>query len=127
MANGIIELSPEQLRAQGQEMLQLKNSYESLFQGMISDLRGINGGWSEFLAHNFEGKIAGAQKSFSGVAKMLQNGAVAAGMSANRFSSVDDVLSKFAGGLTLENIAQSTRNPTLISTLQKPAAVSMIC
>ena len=35
----VIELSTEQLAQQGQEMLKLKSSYESLFQGMLSDLR----------------------------------------------------------------------------------------
>lgn len=40
----VIELSPEQLAQQGQEMLKLKSSYESLFQGMLSDLQGINSG-----------------------------------------------------------------------------------
>ena len=100
----VIELSPEQLAQQGQEMLKLKSSYESLFQGMLSDLQGINSGWSELLANNFTGKIASAQKSFSGVTKMLQNGSMAAQMSANTIASQDRVLGELARGGTLQNI-----------------------
>ena len=100
----VIELSPEQLAQQGQEMLKLKSSYESLFQGMLSDLQGINSGWSELLANNFTGKIASAQKSFYGVTKMLQNGSMAAQMSANNIASQDRVLGELARGGTLQNI-----------------------
>ena len=100
----VIELSPEQLAQQGQEMLKLKSSYESLFQGMLSDLQGINRVWRELQAKNFNWKIDREQKSLSGVTKMLQNGSMAAQMSANNIASQDRVLGELARGGTLQNI-----------------------
>lgn len=96
-----IKLSPELLLQQSQEMLSLKTEYESLFQNTLSDLQGVNSSWSEFLSNNFTAKIQSAQKSFSGVETMLQNGAYAASLAANGLSSIDSSLSKFISSAQL--------------------------
>ena len=63
----ILEISPELLLQQSQQMQQLKLSYEALMEKMLADINGINGSWSQLLANNFTAKIADAQKSFLGV------------------------------------------------------------
>ena len=88
----ILEISPELLLQQSQQMQQLKLSYEALMEKMLADITGINGSWSQLLANNFTAKIADAQKSFSGVTAMLQNGADAATMAATTLSQGDTTL-----------------------------------
>ena len=91
MAN--IKLTPEELLSQGEMMENLRNEYEQLFFGVSNILEQTNENWSENLAHNFAGKIASAQKSFSGIVEMLQFGADAAKNSATSFQSIDESLS----------------------------------
>lgn len=91
MAN--IKLTPEELLSQGEMMENLRNEYEQLFSGVSNILEQTNENWSENLAHNFSGKIASAQKSFSGIVDMLQFGADAAKNSATSFQSIDESLS----------------------------------
>ena len=71
----ILELTPELLLEQSQEMLQLRSDYENLFTNVSSDLRGMNNSWSALLSNNFSGKIGSAQKAFSGTLTMLQTSA----------------------------------------------------
>ena len=88
----ILEISPELLLQQSQQMQQLKLSYEALMEKMLADINGINGSWSQLLANNFTAKIADAQKSFLGVTVMLQNGSNAAAMAATTLSQGDTTL-----------------------------------
>lgn len=53
----LFELTPELLLEQSQEMSSLCTAYENLFAKITSDLRGMNGSWSDLLANNFSGKI----------------------------------------------------------------------
>lgn len=103
----ILEISPERLLQQSQQMLQLKMSYEDLMEKLLADITGINGSWSRLLANNFSAKIADAQKSFSGVADMLQNGASAAAMAAETLSQGDMTLAaKLVGNPAAPTFAQ---------------------
>lgn len=88
----ILEITPELLMQQSQQMSRLKQSYEALMEKMLGDITGINGSWSQLLANNFSAKITDAQKSFLGVADMLQNGADAAAMAASALSQGDSTL-----------------------------------
>lgn len=88
----ILEISPELLLQQSQQMQQLKLSYEALMEKMLADIHGINGSWSQLLANNFSAKITDAQRSFMGVADMLQNGSDAAAMAATTLSQGDMTL-----------------------------------
>lgn len=90
---GKIQLTPEELLSQCQEMSSLKNQYESLFQSVDGILNDVNNSWSENLANNFSGKLAAAKNSFSKVTQMLQVGAEITGTSAKTFESVDQQLS----------------------------------
>lgn len=105
----ILEISPELLLQQSQQMQQLKLSYEALMEKMLADITGINGSWSQLLANNFTAKIADAQKSFSGVTAMLQNGADAATMAATTLSQGDMTLAtRLVGTFTLPQGVLST-------------------
>lgn len=95
---GNIKLTPEQLLAQSTEMASLQKEFESLFSQVTTSLNCLNDSWSEALAGNFAGKITAAQKSFSSVATMMLNGASAARISANGFSSPGAVLALLCGG-----------------------------
>ena len=44
---GKIQLTPEELLSQSQEMSSLKNQYESLFQSVDGILNDVNNSWSE--------------------------------------------------------------------------------
>lgn len=93
-----IKLTPEQLLAQYTEMTAVKSEFESLFTQVTSALNGLNESWSEALSGNFSGKITAAQKSFSSVVSMMENGAKAAQISANGFASPGSVLALLCGG-----------------------------
>lgn len=95
-----IELTPELLIQQSQEMMALKGQYETLFENLLKDLNGMNASWSENLSNNFVGKISSAQKGFAGVAKMLENGSYAAILAANGLGETDTNLAKLIGGST---------------------------
>lgn len=71
----LIELTPQLLLEQSQEMSSLCSAYESLFANVSSDLNGINDSWSDLLSNNFSVKIGSAQKLFSGEMTMLRNSA----------------------------------------------------
>lgn len=105
----ILEISPELLLQQSQQMQQLKMSYETLMEKMLADIHGINGSWSQLLANNFSAKITDAQKSFMGVADMLQNGSNAAAMAATTLSQGDMTLAtRLVGTFTLPQGVLST-------------------
>lgn len=89
-----IKLSPEELSAQGKQMLNLKNEYEALFNSVSGTLKEVNGNWSEYLSNNFSGKINGAQKSFAAILDTLEFGGNAALKSASTFADLDSVLAK---------------------------------
>ena len=90
-----IELTPEELIAQSEQMANLRTKYVNVFSGVSAILNDINGNWSENLAHNFSGKIATAQKSFEKIGDLLQVGSDAAKKHADGFQSLDETLSKF--------------------------------
>ena len=103
-----IQLTPEELLSQSQEMSSLKNQYESLFQSVDGILNDVNNSWSENLANNFSGKLAAAKNSFSKVTQMLQVGAEITGTSAKTFESVDQQLSAlFSGSADRNGLTQS--------------------
>ena len=89
-----IELTPEELIAQSEQMANLRTKYVNVFSGVSAILNDINGNWSENLAHNFSGKIATAQKSFEKIGDLLQVGSDAAKKHADGFQSLDETLSK---------------------------------
>ena len=89
-----IKLSPEELSAQGKQMLNLKNEYEALFNSVSGTLKEVNGNWSEYLSNNFSGKINGVQKSFAAILDTLEFGGNAALKSASTFADLDSVLAK---------------------------------
>ncbi len=95
---GKIQLTPEELLGQSQEMLSLQKDYESLFQETDALLNRINGNWSANLANNFAGKIASAQKGFRQICSMLEQGGNLAAASANTFASIDTLLGKAMAG-----------------------------
>ena len=93
-----IILAPEELMAQSAEMASLQADYESLLAQVTNVLRGFNDNWSPNLASNFEGKILGAQKSFSNIANMLANGSGAARLSSATFAgNLNSYLSALMG------------------------------
>lgn len=94
----ILELTPQLLIEQSQELAQLKESYDGLFQAVISDLNGVNSCWSELLANNFSGKIQSAQQSFNGILAMLQNGVSAVGLATSQLGTSDKSLANMING-----------------------------
>ena len=92
-----IKLTPDELLAQSTEFSSLQSEYEALFVQVTTALNSMNENWSENLARNFTGKIQSAQKKFSSVANMLTNGAAAARMSANTFSTPSQILAQLGG------------------------------
>lgn len=116
----ILEISPELLLQQSQQMQQLKLSYEALMEKMLADITGINGSWSQLLANNFTAKIADAQKSFSGVADMLQNGADAAAMAATTLNQGDVTLAaKLVGNVVNPTFAEGYAREEALSNYQQ--------
>lgn len=99
-----IELTPEELKSQAQEMAALQTEFESLFNGTSSLLTTINGNWSATLANNFDGKINSAQNAFRKVTEMLGKGSELAMVSANTYQSMDDLLAK----ATLQSVNRGT-------------------
>lgn len=95
-----LELTPELLLQQSQEMNSLKTEYENLFSSIASDLKGINNSWSEQLSSNFSTKISSAQKSFSGVLTMLGNGSGALTATVSRMHQIDSSMASFISGNT---------------------------
>lgn len=108
MAN--IKLTPEELLAQSTELSSLQTEFESLFSQVTNSLNGLNESWSESLSSNFAGKITAAQKSFASVTNMLTNGASAARVSANGFTTPGAVLALLCGGDTsaMDDISELT-------------------
>lgn len=89
-----IKLTPGELQSQATEMQNLETEYSTLFAGVSSDLKSVNGNWSPNLSNNFEGKINSAQKSFTQITQELMNGSKVANTCAVTFESVDSELSK---------------------------------
>ena len=89
-----IQLTPAELLAQSQEMLSLRDEYEAIFKSSQAVLSTVNGNWSVNLSRNFLGKLASAEKGFSQILGMLENGGNLAAQSANTYESVDSLLSK---------------------------------
>ena len=81
-----ILLTPELLMTQSAEMQTLQTEYEALFSQVTNALNGMNDSWSTNMASNFVGKILLAQKSFSSIVNMMQNGSAAAKMGAMTFA-----------------------------------------
>lgn len=96
-----IKVDPALLTSQSQEMTALAGEYESLFNGVISTLNGMNDSWSEVLSNNFSGKIITAQKSFSQVTELLNQGALAAQTAATTFEDVDTTLAWAMNGVAI--------------------------
>jgi uncharacterized protein YukE len=111
----LIELTPELLLEQSQEMASLCSAYENLFANVSSDLNGINGSWSDLLSNNFSVKIGSAQKLFSGALTMLRNSAESLRMVAESSEETDvGWASKIGGALgflsSTETVTSSTGN-----------------
>ncbi len=117
MANGI-KITPEQLKEQAAQLTSLKEGYDNLFSNVSSDLNGLNGHWSNFLANNFLGKITSAQKSFSNVSNMLESGASAALQSAQSYADLDAVLAKLGLGTAESSLASKAED--VYKTIQSP-------
>lgn len=93
-----IVLTPELLMSQSAEMQSLQTEYESLFGQVTNVLNGMNDSWSTNIASNFAGKILLAQKSFSSIVNMMQNGSTAAKVGAMTFADgvgMSDILHSF--------------------------------
>lgn len=95
---GKIQLTPQELLAQSQEMLSLQGDYEDLFKQSETLLNRVNENWSATLANNFSGKILSAQKSFRQISTMLGSGGNLAAESARTYESVDSLLAKNING-----------------------------
>lgn len=89
-----IQLTPAELLAQSREMLSLRDEYEAIFKSSQAVLSTVNGNWSACLSRNFLGKLSSAEKGFSQILGMLENGGNLAAQSANSYESVDSLLSK---------------------------------
>lgn len=98
MANDVLSLTPELLTSQAQEMANLRQQYQQLFQETSLILKEVNGSWSEYLANNFLGKIQSAQKGFNNVDLMLANGSAAAMLSVNNLAERDQNLARAMNG-----------------------------
>lgn len=94
----LFELTPELLLEQSQEMENLCSAYERLFSDISSDLQGMNGSWSDFLANNFSGKIDSAQKAFAGTLTMLRNSAESTRLVAEATQEMDASWASKIGG-----------------------------
>lgn len=95
---GKIQLTPAELLAQSQEMLDLQKEYDQLFASAGTLLTQVNENWSANLANNFAGKLLSAQKGFTQISSMLGQGGKLAASSANTFESMDSLLSKVMQG-----------------------------
>lgn len=91
---GKIQLTPQELLVQSQEMLSLCKDFEASFKKNESILNMVNQNWSSNLANNFLGKISSAQKANSNILEMLAKGASLAETSANTYENVDSLLQK---------------------------------
>ena len=103
-----IKLSSEELKSQAAKMISMQQQYDDFFKSTVGELNNLNGNWSSLLANNFIGKITSAQKSFSNISKMLEQGAQAANQSALTFESVDKMLAKLDLGEKLGDIPKSS-------------------
>lgn len=93
-----IELNPELLLDQSRQLLTLHGSFDSLFDGILSDLKGLNECWSNLLSNNFSGKIGSAQRSFLGSLNMMKISGDAAKRVAETLLGLDTKwASKFSG------------------------------
>ena len=106
----LFELTPELLLEQGQQMSNLYAAYENLFAGVAGDLEAINGGWSDFLANNFSGKIASAQKTFSGALTMLRNSADSVKTVAEASQEMDTAWASRISGMLFAAMNQNAGN-----------------
>ena len=94
MASSQIQLSPQELLSQAQQMQSVCDEYNSIFESLKTTLSNVNEGFSAKLAHNFLAKITSAQKGFSKIVELLQGGVKAAHTAVDTFTSVDDQLAK---------------------------------
>ena len=125
----IIELTPELLLEQSQEMQSLCAAYENLFANISSDLNGINESWSDLLANNFSGKIGSVQKTFSGTLTMLGNVANGTRNVAETLQGTDtEWASKISGALNAVVSSSSAGAETAQSVSQtSPVNVAGYC
>ena len=125
----IIELTPQLLLEQSQEMQSLCTAYENLFANISSDLTGVNESWSDLLANNFSGKIGSAQKTFSGALTMLGNVAAGTRNVAETIQETDaEWASKIGGALSAIFSMSSTEVETTQSAPQtSPVNVASYC
>lgn len=93
-----IQLTPQELLSQSQEMLSLQKEFETLFGQSQTILNQVNENWSANLANNFSGKLLSVQKGFSQITSMLEAGGNLAAESAKSYESVDSLLAKVIGG-----------------------------
>jgi len=105
---GHIQLTPEELIAQSERMMGLKEQYNTLFQDINGILNTINTSWSENLSNNFSGKLSSAQKSFEKITDLLQIGSDTARNSASGFQSIDQVLATSDLSKFLEGFGKSS-------------------
>ena len=106
-----IQLTPQELLSQSQEMLNLQQEYETLFGQSQTLLNQVNDNWSANLANNFSGKLLSAQKSFRQIISMLETGGRLAAESAGSFESMDSLLAKhIAGKSGVLNAADAVQN-----------------
>lgn len=92
-----IQLTPQELLAQSQEMKSLQKEYETLFRQSETLLGQVNKNWSANLANNFSGKLLSAQQGFRQITSMLEAGGRLAAESARGFESIDSLLEKQNG------------------------------
>ena len=93
-----IQLTPQELLSQSQEMLSLQKEFETLFGQSQTLLNQVNDNWSANLANNFSGKLLSAQKGFRQITSMLEAGGNLAAESAKSYESVDALLAKQISG-----------------------------
>ncbi len=90
--SGKIQLSPEELLSQSQEMSSLCEEFAALFQKNTAILKQVNDNWSSNLAANFAAKIQSVQRSGSAIVEMLGTGAKTAQNSAVGLADTDQSL-----------------------------------
>lgn len=92
---GRILLSTAELLSQSAEMAALQAEYGTFFNEVHNVLNSVNESWSENLAHNFVGKITSANRSFTNLSELLQQGSRLAAYSAQNFSGADIAAAAF--------------------------------
>ncbi|MCR4609908.1 MAG: hypothetical protein K5750_09485 [Eubacterium sp.] len=116
MGNNIIELDPQLLLEQSQQMNSIYGAFESLFSGLLSDLKGLNSSWSDMLSNNFTGKITAAQKSFMGSMGMIKTSSDSTKSVAEAMLGISASAGKYSGKFGDTSASMSDR---LMSGLQQ--------